>query len=159
MTGPVFSSSASHWSNLHQGRTTWSGCKSALSHSSLSSQGDGRSFRRSPCSSLYKPSDWVPIISKASLVEKYCTVVIFEEEVNIIEGISGGDNFTDGNKQDCNHTEDPGVEVQKKLHCWQGQTHSSCGPGLRRPRSTPKGPSNQLSLRRTEQSKRGLAII
>ena len=72
------------------------------------------SIRRSPCSSLYKPSDWVPIISKASLVEKYCTVVIFEEGANIIEGISGGDIFTDGNEQeDCNPNEDPGVEAYK----------------------------------------------
>ena len=44
-------------------------------------------------------------------MEKYCTVVIFEEGANIIEGISGGDNFTDGNEQDCNPTEDPGVEA------------------------------------------------
>ena len=45
---------------------------------------------------------------------KYCTVVIFEEGVNIIEGISGGDNFTDGNEQeDCNHNEDLGVEAKK----------------------------------------------
>ena len=98
--------------NLHQGRATWSGWKSGFPHSSLSSQGDRTSFRRSPCLSLYKPSDWVPIITKASLVESYCTVDIFEEGANIIEGISGGDNFTDGNEQeDCNPNEDPGVEA------------------------------------------------
>ena len=59
--------------------------------------------------SLYKPSDWVPIISKAFLVESYCTDDIFEEGAYIIEGFSGVDNFTDGNEH-CNHTEDPGVE-------------------------------------------------
>ena len=53
----------------------------------------------------------VPIITKASLVESYCTVDIFEEGAYISEGISGGDNFTDGNEQDCNHTEDPGEEA------------------------------------------------
>ena len=47
-------------------------------------------------------------------MEKYCTVVIFEEGANIIEGISGGDIFTDGNEQeDCNPDEDPGVEAYK----------------------------------------------
>ena len=62
--------------------------------------------------SLYKPSDWVPIITKAFLVESYCTADIFEEGAYIIEGISGGDIFTDGNEQeDCNHNEDPGVEA------------------------------------------------
>ena len=48
--------------------------------------------------SLYKPSDWVPIISKAFLVESYCTDDIFEEGAYIIEGFSGVDNFTDGNE-------------------------------------------------------------
>ena len=48
---------------------------------------------------------------KASLVEKNCTVVIFEVGANIIEGISGDDIFTDSNEQeDCNHLEDSGVE-------------------------------------------------
>ena len=47
-------------------------------------------------------------------MEKYCTVVIFEEGANIIEGISGGDNFTDGNEQeDCNHNMDPGLEAKR----------------------------------------------
>ena len=50
-------------------------------------------------------------ISKASLVESYCTVDIFEEGAYIIEGISGDNNFTDGNKEYCNPTEDPGVEA------------------------------------------------
>ena len=64
--------------------------------------------------SLYKPSDWVPIITKASLVESYCTVDICEEGADIIEGISGDDNFTDGNEQeDCNPDKDPGVEAYK----------------------------------------------
>ena len=55
-----------------------------------------------------------PILSKASLVEKNCTVVIFEEGAYIVEGISGGDIFTDGNEQeDCNPNEDPGVETYK----------------------------------------------
>ena len=49
---------------------------------------------------------------KASQVESYCTVDIFEEGAYIIEGISGVDNFTDGNEQeDCNPNEDPGVEA------------------------------------------------
>ena len=99
-------------SGLQQRHLSSAGSSQHQLHSSLSSQGDRTSFRRSPCLSLYKPSDWVPIISKASLVEKYCTVVIFEEGANIIEGISGGDNFTDGNEQeDCNPNEDPGVEA------------------------------------------------
>ena len=64
--------------------------------------------------SLYKPSDWVPILTKAFLVESYCTVDICEEGAYIIEGISGVDNFTDGNEQeDCNPNEDPGVEAYK----------------------------------------------
>ena len=62
-------------------------------------------------SSLYKPSDWVPIITKASLVESYCTVDNFEEGAHYIQGISGGLDFTDGNEEDCNHTEDPGEEA------------------------------------------------
>ena len=45
-------------------------------------------------------------------MESYCTDDIFEEGANIIEGISGGDNFTDGNEQeDCNPNKDPGVEA------------------------------------------------
>ena len=55
----------------------------------------------------------MPIITKASLVESYCTVDICEEGANIIEGISGDDNFTDGSEQDCNPTEDLGVEAKK----------------------------------------------
>ena len=51
----------------------------------------------------------MPIISKAFLVESYCTDDIIEEGAYIIEGFSGVDNFTDGNEH-CNHTEDPGVE-------------------------------------------------
>ena len=44
-------------------------------------------------------------------MESYCTADIFEEGAHIIEGISGGDIFTDGNEQeDCNHLKDPGVE-------------------------------------------------
>ena len=50
-----------------------------------------------------------PILSKASLVEKNCTVVIFEEGACIVEGISR-DIFTDGINQDCNYIEDTGVE-------------------------------------------------
>ena len=62
-------------------------------------------------SSLYKPSEWVPIISKAFLVESYCTDDIFEEGAYVIEGISGVVNFTDGNEQeDCNHIKYMGVE-------------------------------------------------
>ena len=104
----TFQMAACKPSLLHQRLPTSRGCKPGLSHSSLSSQGDRTSIKRAPSLSLYKPSDWVPIITKASLVESYCTVDIFEEGANIIEGISGGDNFTDVNEQeDCNHTEDP----------------------------------------------------
>ena len=47
-------------------------------------------------------------------MESYCTIVICEEGADIIEGISGNDNFTDGNEQeDCNHIEDLGVEAYK----------------------------------------------
>ena len=64
--------------------------------------------------SLYKPSDWVPIISKASQVESNCTVDIREEGAYIIEGFSGVDDFTGDNEQeDCNHLEDLGVEAYK----------------------------------------------
>ena len=65
-------------------------------------------------------------------MESYCTADIFEEGAYIIEGISGGDIFTDDifergayiiegisgginftgiNEEDCNPTEDPGVEA------------------------------------------------
>ena len=95
----------------HQCLPTSRGCKPGLSHSSLSSQGDRTSIKRAPSLSLYKPSDWVPILSKASQVESNCTIDICEEGANIIEGSSGVDDFTNGNEQeDCNHLEDPGVE-------------------------------------------------
>ena len=101
--------------------------------------------------SLYKPSDWVPIITKASLEESYCTVDICEEGAHIIEGLSGDDNFTDGNEQeDCNHKEDLGVESKKKLHRWQGQTHSTTSP--RRTESEQEGLGNRLG--KTRGSKR-----
>ena len=48
-------------------------------------------------------------------MESYCTVDICEEGAYIIEGISGDDNFTDGNEQDCNPTEDLGVEAKKGM--------------------------------------------
>ena len=51
----------------------------------------------------------MPIISKAFLVESYCTDDIIEEGAYIIEGFSGVVNFTDGNEH-CNHIEDTGVE-------------------------------------------------
>ena len=44
-------------------------------------------------------------------MESYCTVDNFEEGAYIIEGISGGINFNGVNEQDCNPTEDPGVEA------------------------------------------------
>ena len=77
----------------------------------------------------------MPIISKAFLEESYCTDDIFEEGAYIIEGISGGNNFTidifvkvpiifEGipggdnytginEQEDCNPTEDLGVEAKK----------------------------------------------
>ena len=87
----------------------WSGYKAGFPHSSPNSQCVQTSCEGLCTLSLYKPSDWVPIISKAFLVESYCTDDIFEEGAYIIEGFSGVDNFTDGNEH-CNHTEDPGVE-------------------------------------------------
>ena len=42
-------------------------------------------------------------LTKASLVEKYFTVDIFED----------GDYFNDGNEEDCDFTDDQGVEALK----------------------------------------------
>ena len=54
-------------------------------------------------------------------MESYCTIDIFEEGAYIIEGIpsgsyctvdiSGGVIYSDGNEEDCNFTEDQGVEA------------------------------------------------
>ena len=55
----------------------------------------------------------------------YLAVDIFVKVPIIFEGIPGGDNYSDGNKEDCDHTKDQGVEAKKMLHRWQGQAHSS----------------------------------
>ena len=44
-------------------------------------------------------------------MESNCTIDNFEEGAYIIGGISGGDNFSDGNEEDCNPTKDQGVEA------------------------------------------------
>ena len=54
------------------------------------------SFRRAPYLSLYKPSDYSNH---------------FESESYYNEGNSGGTYFSDGNEEDCNLTEDQGVEA------------------------------------------------
>ena len=79
-------------------------------HSSLSSQTERTSFRRAPYSA--STSQVIGCYYNEGIPGgSYCTVDIFEEGAYIIEGISGDDNFTDGNKQDCNHIKDPGVEA------------------------------------------------
>ena len=54
------------------------------------------------------------IIKKASLVEDYCNVDIFEEANNLnVDIFEDCGYFNDGNEEDCNRIDDLGVEAVK----------------------------------------------
>ena len=58
----------------------------------------------------------IATIKKASLVENYCNIDIFEEASNLNADIfEDFGYFNNGNEEDCNHIDNPGVEAAKVL--------------------------------------------
>ena len=56
----------------------------------------------------------IAIIKKASLVESYCNMDIFEEASNLnVDNFEDCGYFNDGNEEDCNRIDDLGVEAAK----------------------------------------------
>ena len=93
----------------------------------------------------------MPIFIEGIPSGKLLSIDICEEGAYIIEGLSGVDDFTGDNEQeDCNHLEDPGVEVYKKLITLQLLT------GAKKASKHPQKVSATTSLRRTESDQEGL---